>query len=82
MYIQKNSYLVPFWSLQVKIKIMQTVECHGIDASEEAFWDDSNAICLNAPRASHGVAQVAIHSQVASQRTGVVEVHNADMAMY
>jgi hypothetical protein len=38
----------------------------------EAIGDDSNLICLNASRASHGVAQVAIHSQVASQGTGVI----------
>jgi hypothetical protein len=41
------------------------VKCCGIDASEEAIGDDSNAICLNAPHASHGVAQAAIHSQLA-----------------
>jgi hypothetical protein len=31
---------------------------------------------------AHGVAQVMIHSQVVSQGTGVVNVHNADMAMH
>jgi hypothetical protein len=31
---------------------------------------------------AHSVAQVAIHSQVASQGTGVVKVHNEDMVMY
>jgi hypothetical protein len=30
----------------------------------------------------HRIAQVVIHSQDASQGTGVVKVHNADMAMY
>jgi hypothetical protein len=58
------------------------VESRGIDASKEAIGDDSRVVRLHAPRASHGVAQVAIHSQVASQGTGVVNVHNADMAMY
>jgi hypothetical protein len=56
------------------------VECHGFDAFEEAIGD-GNVICLNAPCASHGVEQVTIHSQVASQPTRVVNVHNADMAM-
>jgi hypothetical protein len=36
----------------------------------EVIGDDSNLVCLNASRASHGVAQVAIHSQVASFWTG------------
>jgi hypothetical protein len=43
------------------------VQCRGIDASDEAIGDDSNAICLNASHASHashGVAQAAIHSHV------------------
>jgi hypothetical protein len=30
----------------------------------------------------HGVAQVAIHSQVAYHGTGDVIVHDVDMAMY
>jgi hypothetical protein len=55
------------------------VKRHGIDASKEAMGDDSNVICLHAP---HGVAQGASHSQLASQGTRVVNVHNADMAMY
>jgi hypothetical protein len=58
------------------------VERHGIDASEEATRDASNVICFNAPQVSYGVAQSSIHSQVASQETGVVNVHNADLAMY
>jgi hypothetical protein len=53
------------------------VESSGIDG------DDGNAICFNAPRASHGVANVTIHSQVTYQGTGVVNAYyNADMAMY
>jgi hypothetical protein len=44
---------------------------NGIDASEEAIGDDSNAIWLNALRATHGVAQVAIHSQVAFNSRGL-----------
>jgi ribulose bisphosphate carboxylase small subunit len=44
------------------------VEHLGIDASEAAIGDDRNVIC------SHSVAQVAIHSQVVSQGTGVVNV--------
>jgi hypothetical protein len=39
------------------------------------------ASCLNAARASHGVAQDAIHAQFVSQGTGVVNVHLAYMAM-
>jgi hypothetical protein len=58
------------------------VKCRGIDASEEAVGDDSNVICFSASCASAGVAQVTIHSQVAYQGTGVLNVHNADMAMY
>jgi hypothetical protein len=52
------------------------------DTSGEAVGSDSNAICLHCSRTSHGVAQVAIHSQVASQGTEFVNVHNAEMAMY
>jgi hypothetical protein len=58
------------------------VERCSIDAWEEAIGDDSNVICLDAPLASHGVAQFPIHSRVASQGTGLVNVHNADMAVY
>jgi hypothetical protein len=58
------------------------VKCRSNDASKEAIGDDSHVTCLSAPHTSHGVAQVAIHSQVASQSTGVVNIHNADMAMY
>jgi hypothetical protein len=58
------------------------VECRGIVASKEAVGNDSIVICLNAPCAAHGVAQVTIHSQVASQGTEVVMVHNADTVMY
>jgi hypothetical protein len=57
------------------------VEHHGIDASQEAIVD-GNVICLNSPHASHGVAQVATHSQAASQGTGVIKVQNARMTMY
>jgi hypothetical protein len=58
------------------------VERRGIDASEEAIGNDSNVMRVNAPRASHGVAHVAIHTQVASQETVVINVQNADMALY
>jgi hypothetical protein len=37
---------------------------------------------VNGSHASHGVAQVLIHSQVRPQGTGVVNVHNVYMAMY
>jgi hypothetical protein len=47
---------------------------------EEAIGDDSNVFWLHALSVSHGVAQV-IHSQVASQGTGLLNVCNADMAM-
>jgi hypothetical protein len=53
---------------------------HG--ASGEARGNDSNVAYLNAPSGSHGVAQVAIHLQVASQEPGVVNIQNADTAMY
>jgi hypothetical protein len=45
-------------------------ECCGIGAPEKAIGVDGNVICLNATRTSHRVAQVAIHSQVASQGGG------------
>jgi hypothetical protein len=57
------------------------VDCRSSAASGEAGGDDSNAICLNAPRASLGVAPAAFHSLVASQGTGVVHIHTADMAI-
>jgi hypothetical protein len=57
-------------------------ECRGTDASQDVLGSDSNVTGLNGLCASHGVAQVAIHSQVTSKETGVVNVHNADMAMY
>jgi hypothetical protein len=57
------------------------VECRCIVASEQATGDDSNVICSNASLALHGVAQVATHSQVASQGTGVINVHDAEAAM-
>jgi hypothetical protein len=52
------------------------------DASEEAVGDDSKVMCLHASHPSHGVAQVAIYSHVASQETGVGNVHDVEMAMY
>jgi hypothetical protein len=55
----------------------ENVECHSIGASEEAVGDASHVICSNASHASHGQARIAIHSQVASKGTGVVNVHNA-----
>jgi hypothetical protein len=42
----------------------------------------SNEMCLNAPHAYLSVAQLMIHSHVASQGTGVVNVHIADMVIY
>jgi hypothetical protein len=56
----------------------ENVERRGIDASEEAIGDGGDELCLNASRAS----QVANNSQVASQRTGVMNVHTASMEMY
>jgi hypothetical protein len=41
-----------------------------------------NAIYLNCPCMPHGVPLVAIHSQVASQRTGVVDFHNTISIMW
>jgi hypothetical protein len=46
----------------------------GIDAYEEAQGDDGRVVSLNAPCTTHGVEQVAIHSQGASQGTGVDHV--------
>jgi hypothetical protein len=62
----------------------ENVECRSSDASEEAVGNDNNVICLNGcSHASHGVAQAfAIHSQIASHGTGIVNVHGADMAMH
>jgi hypothetical protein len=59
-----------------------SVECCCIDASKEPIGDDSNATCLNASHTSRGVALVLIHPQVASQGTGVVNIYDADKAMY
>jgi hypothetical protein len=57
-----------------------------IDASEEAVGDDSNALCLNVSRAPPVVAQVDrsrfSHRLHLQEGTGVVNVHNAGMAMY
>jgi hypothetical protein len=44
--------------------------------------DDSNAITLNGSGTSHGVVQDLIYSQVASKGTVVVNIQNADVAMY
>jgi hypothetical protein len=54
------------------------VECCGTDASREAMVDDSNMICFMV-QARH-IILCTIHSQVASQGTGVV--HSADMAIH
>jgi hypothetical protein len=53
----------------------------GNHASADAIGSYSSVICLNAPCASHGVAHVALPSQVVSHGTGVVNVQGADMAM-
>jgi hypothetical protein len=50
--------------------------------SRDAVGSDSDVTRSNASCTSHGVAQVVIHSQVASHGTGVFNVHNADMAMH
>jgi hypothetical protein len=63
----------------IKIMQMESVERRVIDAFREAIGEDSNVSCLHAPRASHGVAQAAVHSQLASQGTGVVIFRDADM---
>jgi hypothetical protein len=41
-----------------------------------------NVVCLNGSHVSPGVARVLIHSQVATQGTGAVNVHLAEMATY
>jgi hypothetical protein len=48
----------------------------------DAVGSDSNATLLNSPSASHGVAGVRIHSQAASQGTGVANVRHTDMSMH
>jgi hypothetical protein len=53
---------------------MERFKCRDTDASREGVGDDSNAACLNGSRETGGVAQAAIHSQVASQGTGAVNV--------
>jgi hypothetical protein len=58
------------------------VEHLGIDASEEAISNGSVTCLIDASHPSHGVAQVAIHSQVASRGTGAVNVHDAYMVLY
>jgi hypothetical protein len=50
-------------------------------ASREAFCGDGNVSRSNGVPASHGIPQVAIHSQVASPGTGVVNVLDAGRAM-
>jgi hypothetical protein len=56
-------------------------DCHGSDASGEAVGSDSNELCFKGLQcklhAWKGVAQIAIHSQDASQGTGVDNVHGA-----
>jgi hypothetical protein len=57
------------------------VECRTTHASREAVGSERNGICLNV-HAPNGVAEVAIHSQIASQRSEVANGHNVDMVMY
>jgi hypothetical protein len=56
------------------------VECRNIEASKEAIGDDSNSFKCFTP--INGGAQVTIHLQAVPLGTGVVKVHNADVAMY
>jgi hypothetical protein len=67
-------------SLQVDLQIIKikwiNVECRSTDASKEAVGEDSTVICLKGLGASHGVAQDAIHSQIASQVTGHFNFHS------
>jgi hypothetical protein len=66
----------------IKIMQMDLSTVADTDASGKADVDDRNVLCVTGLRASHGVAQATILSQVASQGTGVVTVHNADMATH
>jgi hypothetical protein len=72
--------------LQVDLQITKikwiNVECCRTDASKEAVGEDSTVICLKSSGASHGVAQVAIHSQIASWGTASFNFNRADMAVY
>jgi hypothetical protein len=57
-------------------------KCCSNNACGDAIGSVGNATGLNGSLAEHGVAQVPIHSHVAFQGTGVVNVHIADMAVY
>jgi hypothetical protein len=59
-------------------------ECLGTDAFGEAVVNENNLEYVHGPRAAHSVAQVRLmHSQLASQWTGVINVHNiTEMATY
>jgi hypothetical protein len=59
-----------------------TYEQQGNGASGDVLGSYSNGHSLNGPRGSLGVAQTAIHSQVASQGTNIVKVHDADLAIH
>jgi hypothetical protein len=63
----------------IKIMQMEVLNVAVLTRPKRPAVKINNGICLRDPRASHGV--VTIHSQVASQATGVVNVQNADMAM-
>jgi hypothetical protein len=57
-------------------------ECCDNDVCRDAIGSLSDVTCINGSCTSHSVAQVVIHSHVASWRTGIQKtdnVHDADM---
>jgi hypothetical protein len=68
---QTSSFWVVWESSNDQDHADGNVECRCTAASGEVIGNDMNAICLSASRASHVVAHVVIHSQVASQGTGI-----------
>jgi hypothetical protein len=66
--------------------VLQSSNDHDhVDGSDERPRRPSVVMAMTqfkGARASHGVAQVAIRSHVASQGTGVVNVHDVDVAIY
>jgi hypothetical protein len=58
---------------------MEIVDGVGTNASGDALGSNSNSPPSKGPRKPYRVAQVSNHSQVASQKTRVVNVHDADM---
>jgi hypothetical protein len=56
---------------------MEMVKCRVTTASGVVIGSDGSIARFNGPRMSPGVAQTVTHSQVASNGTRVINVHNA-----